>query len=161
MAVQRAASEGLVSPSSISVRRWTTGRSRTRRRWSGVLAALALALAGCGSPRPVPQPSELPFHTSDPLGFTLHWRLDRTADATVAEGVLEAARLDRYSQVTVELAGLDAGGSVVSRGRTTAIPRDFTGTTPWPFTARLRPTGGETRFTVRVADVLPKVTPGR
>jgi hypothetical protein len=61
----------------------------------------------------------------------------------------------------VELAGLDAGGSVVSRGRTTAVPRDFTGTTPWPFTARLRPTGGETRFTVRVADVLPKVTPGR
>lgn len=137
----------------------TTGWSRARRRWSGAL--VALALAGCGTPRPTPQPGELPFHTTDRAGFTLHWRLDETAEAVVAEGVLEAARLDRYSQVTVELAGLDASGSVLSRGRTTATPRDFTGTTPWPFTIRLRPAGGEARFVVRVADVLPKVTPGR
>jgi hypothetical protein len=128
----------------------------------GVLAAFALvALAGCGTPRPVLQPGELPFHTTDPLGITLHWRLEQTADAAIAEGVLEAGRLDRYSQITVELAGLDASGAVVSRGRGSATPRDFTGTTPWPFTARLRPTGGETRFAVRVSDVLPKVTPGR
>jgi hypothetical protein len=130
-------------------------------RWRGALAVLALALAGCGTPRPVLQPGELPFHTSDPLGYVLHWRLDQTADAAVAEGVLEAGRLDRYSQITVELAGLDATGAVVSRGRTVATPRDFTGTTPWPFTARLRPAGGETRFVVRVSDILPKVTPGR
>jgi hypothetical protein len=127
----------------------------------GVLAALALALAACGTPRPVLQPGELPFHTTDPLGITLHWRLEQTANAAVAEGVLEAGRLDRYSHITVELAGLDASGAVVSRGRGSATPRDFTGTTPWPFTARLRPTGGETRFVVRVSDFLPKVTPGR
>ena len=127
----------------------------------GVLAALALALVACGTPRPVLQPGELPFHTTDPLGITLHWRLEQTADAAVAEGVLEAGRLDRYAHITVELAGLDASGAVVSRGRGSATPRDFTGTTPWPFTARLRPTGGETRFMVRVSDVLPKVTPGR
>lgn len=137
----------------------TAARSPTRW-WSGVLAAIALALAGCGTPRPVLQPGELPFHTADPRGFTLHWRLDRTADAALAEGVLEG-RLERYSQVTVELAGLDAGGSLVSRGRSIATPRDFTGTTPWPFTVRLRPTGGETRFVVSVVDILPKVTPGR
>jgi hypothetical protein len=130
-------------------------------RWRGALAVLALALAGCGTPRPVLQPGELPFHTSDPLGYVLHWRLDQTADAAVAEGVVEGGRLERVSQITVELTGLDAGGAVVSRGRTTATPRDFTGTTPWPFTARLRPAGGETRFVVRVSEVLPKVTPGR
>lgn len=128
---------------------------------SGTLVALTLALAVCGTLRPVPQPGELPLHASDPAGFTLHWRLDQTAGAVVADGVLEATRLDRYSLVTMELAGLDASGSVVSRGRTTATPRDFTGTTPWPFTIRLRPAGGEARFVVRVVDVLPKVTPGR
>jgi hypothetical protein len=131
------------------------------RYWAGILAVLALALAACGTPRPVLQPGELPFHTTDPLGFVLHWRLDQTADAAVAEGVLEASRLDRYSHVTVELTGLDASGAVVSRARAGATPRDFTGTTPWPFTVRLRPTGGETRFAMRVSDVLPKVTPGR
>jgi hypothetical protein len=133
--------------------------SRTRRR--GIAALIVLALAGCGVPRPVPQPGELPLHTSDPRGVTLHWRLAETAEAVVAEGVLEAARLDRYSQVTVELAGLDASGSVVSRGRTIATPRDFAGTTPWPFTARIRPAGGEARFVLRVADILPRVSPGR
>lgn len=140
--------------------RWT-GASLTWRRWSAALVALTLTLAGCGTPRPVLQPGELPFHTTDPRGITLHWRLDQTADAAVAEGVLEAGRLERYSQITVELDGLDASGAVVSSGRTIATPRDFAGTTPWPFTARLRPTGGETRFVVRVSDILPKVTPGR
>ncbi len=132
---------------------------QTRRRC--IAALVVLALAGCGVPRPVPQPGELPLHTSDPRGVTLHWRLDETAEAVVAEGVLEAARLDRYSQVTVELVGLDASGSVVSRGRTIATPRDFAGTTPWPFTIRIRPAGGEARFVLRVADILPRVTPGR
>jgi len=133
--------------------------SQPRRRC--IVALVALALAGCGIPRPVPQPGELPLHTSDPRGVTLHWRLDETAEAVVAEGVLEAARLERYSQVTVELVGLDASGSVVSRGRTIATPRDFAGTTPWPFTIRIRPAGGEARFVLRVADILPRVTPGR
>jgi len=130
-------------------------------RVSGAIIALTLALAGCGTQRPAPQPGELPLHASDPAGFTLHWRLDQTAGGIVAEGVLEGTRLDRYSLVTVELAGLDASGSVVSRGRTSVTPRDFTGTTPWPFTIRLRPAGAESRFAVRVVDVLPKVTPGR
>jgi hypothetical protein len=134
--------------------------SQPRRRC--IVALLVLALAGCGMPRPVPQPGELPLHTSDPRGFTLHWRLDETAEAVVAEGVLDGqGRLDRYSQVTVEVAGLDASGSVVSRGRTIATPRDFAGTTPWPFTIRIRPAGREARFVLRVADVLPRVTPGR
>jgi hypothetical protein len=122
---------------------------------------MALGLAGCGAPRAALQPSELPLHVSDPRGFTLHWRLDQTAETVVAEGVLESARLDRFSQVTVELAGLDAGGSVVSQGRAIATPRDFTGATPWPFAIRIHPAGGETRFALRVADALPKVTPGR
>ena len=73
-----------------------------------------------------------------------------------------APAIERSQPLTVvELAGLDASGSVVSRGRTSVTPRDFTGTTPWPFTIRLRPAGAESRFAVRVVDVLPKVTPGR
>src|SRR5262249_8762390 len=122
--------------------------SPTRPRWRGAGAALALLLAGCAAPRPVLQPGELPLHSTDPRGFILHGQLGRTAAAAVAEGVVEAPRLDRYAQVTVELAGLDASGAVVSRSLATALPRDFTGTTPWPFTARLRLTGGENRFVV-------------
>ena len=80
-------------------------------RGPGILAVLALALAACGTPRPVLQPGELPFHTTDPLGFVLHWRLEQTADAVVADGVLESPRLDRYSHVTVELTGVDHYGS--------------------------------------------------
>jgi hypothetical protein len=137
----------------------TTGGSWAR--WRVGAALIALALAGCGTPRPVLTPAELPLHTPDPRGFTLHWRLDQTAEAVVAEGVLESTRLDRFSQVTLELAGVDAQGSVVSRGRTTALPRDFTGATPWPFTIRVRPAGGETRFLLSVTDALPKVSPGR
>jgi hypothetical protein len=133
-----------------------------RRALVALIALIALAVAGCGTARPVPGPGELPLHTADPRGLTLHWRLDQTAETVVAEGVLEGqGRLDRYSQVTVELLGLDAAGSVVSRGRTIATPRDFAGTTPWPFTIRVRPAGGEARFELRVADILPKVSPGR
>ena len=135
--------------------------SPTRPRWRGACAALALLLAGCGAPRPVLQPGELPLHATDPRGFTVHWRLDRAADAVVAEGVVEGGRLDRYAQVTVEVAGLDASGAVVSRSLATALPRDFTGATPWAFTARLRPTGGENQFVVRVTDAMPRPTPGR
>ena len=128
---------------------------------TGVLVALTLALTGCGTRRSVPQSGELPLHASDPAGFAVHWRLDQTAEAVIADGVLEATRLARYSLATLELAGLDASGTVVSRGRATATPRGFTGTTPWPFTIRLRPVGGEARFEVRVVDVVDKVGPGR
>jgi hypothetical protein len=125
-------------------------------RVSSALVVLMFALAGCATPRPVPQPSEFPLHASDASGFTLHWRLDQTAGAVAAEGVLQSTRLDRYSLATVELAGLDASGSVVSRGQMTATPRDFTGTAPWPFTIQLRPAGSEARFVVRIVSVLPR-----
>src|SRR5262245_59774360 len=139
--------------SATTVRSWARGRAGA--------ALIVLVLAGCATPRPALSPGELPLHTPDPRGFTLHWRLDQTAEAVVAEGVVESTRLDRFSQITLELAGVDAQGSVVAHSRTTALPRDFTGATPWPFTIRVRPAGGEARFLLSVTDALPKVSPGR
>jgi hypothetical protein len=53
--------------------------------------------------------------------------------------------------VAIELQGLDSAGRVVSQSSTRTEPRNFTGDRTWPFTVRLRPTGQEDRFALRVS----------
>jgi hypothetical protein len=124
-----------------------------RIRPSLTLVALIASLVGCAAPGPAPRPADFPLHAVDQPPFSLHWRLDRAAGMVTAIGLVDIdGYVDRLSDVTVELQGLDAAGRVVSRARTRTEPRAFAGDATWPFTIRLRPAGGEERFAVRVAE---------
>ena len=118
-----------------------------------VLAALAATLLGCAAAGPTPRPADFPFHGTGPAPFTLHWCLDRDAERVTAVGLLDVDGLvDRLVDATVEMQGLDAAGRVVSRAAVLTESRAFTGDALWRFTVRLRPTGQEERFTLRVSD---------
>ena len=125
-----------------------------------VLGLLA-AVLGCAGPGPAARPTDFPLHASHEGFVALHWRVDRTPEAAVAAGVVEVLQPERIDEVALELEGRDASGRVVSRVRAYVSARSFTGTEPWPFDVRLRLTGPEERFTLRVAELRWKVLRGR
>ncbi len=119
------------------------------RAW--VLVVFPFLLVGCAEQARLVRPQDFPLHASDDPFFNLHWRVDREDGAVMAVGLVEAARVDGIGEVTLELRGLDASGRVVSRslGQTHYGGRLFRGDS-WPFRVRLRPTGQEDRFDLRV-----------
>jgi hypothetical protein len=123
-----------------------------------VLAGLLAAMLGCVAPGPLPRPEDFPSRNVDQPPVTVYWRLDRDTADVSATGLVDVDGLvDRLIQVVVELQGLDASGRVVSRGRAITEPRAFVGDRTWPFTARLRPTGQEADFALRVTEVRWKI----
>jgi hypothetical protein len=126
-----------------------------------LLALLLPALAACaGSPAAPPPTSQFPFRSSDQRPFSVYWQLAEVPGSVNANGVLDVGTyVDRLADATVELVGLDAQGRVVSRGADRVTPRSFSGDTSWPFRVRLTPTGGETRYAVRIAEFNWKVEP--
>ena len=123
-----------------------------------VLGALAALLTACAAAPPAPSPGELPFRASDQPPFAVSWRLTEAPASVSAAGILQIdGYVDRLADATVELAGLDAEGRVVSRATDRLAPRAFAGDAAWPFRLRLVPTGRETRFAVRVAEFNWKV----
>lgn len=107
-------------------------------------------LVGCAGAAGHVRPADFPRHTTDHPFFDVHWRLDREDGAVQAVGLVEAARVDGVAQVTVELVGLDGSGKVVSRRFGHTLGGHLLQWQVRPFTARLRPTGPEARFVVRV-----------
>jgi len=125
-----------------------------------VLGALAALLAACAVAPPAPSPGELPLRVSDQPPFAVSWRLTEAPASVSAAGILQIdGYVDRLADATVELAGLDAEGRVVSRATDRLAPRAFAGDAAWPFRLRLVPTGREARFAVRVAEFNWKVEP--
>lgn len=121
------------------------------------LVTLLVLVTGCGEVKyRFPRPEDFPLHATDHPFFNLHWRLDRKEGVVETVGLVEAARQGGIAEVLLELRGLDASGRVVSRGLGRAYPgvgshggRLFLGDS-WPFVVRLRPTGREDRFELRV-----------
>jgi hypothetical protein len=125
-----------------------------------VLGALAALLTACAAAPPAPSPGELPLRSSDQPPFAVAWQLTEAPASVTAAGILQIdGYVDRLADATVELAGLDAQGRVVSRATDRLAPRAFAGDAAWPFRMRLVPTGRETRFAVRVAEFNWKVEP--
>jgi hypothetical protein len=118
-------------------------------RW--LLVSALVWLAACAGPWRTVGPADFPFHATDHPFFDVHWRLERSARGVLAVGLVEAARQAGVSDVTLELRGVDGGDRVVSRslGTTYGGALLFLGDTR-PFTVRLRPTGQEQRFELRV-----------
>jgi hypothetical protein len=114
---------------------------------------LLVTLGGCAaSSAPPARPADFPNHTPGEL-VTLHWRVDRGDGVATAVGVAEIGPVDRISEVTLTLEGLDREGRVVSRAVDILTPQSFVGEALRPFTLRLRPTGQEDRFALRALDV--------
>ena len=122
------------------------------------LLGLLGAVLGCAGSGPAARPTDFPLHAPHEGFVALHWRVDRTPEAAVAAGVVEVFQPERIAEVVLELEGRDASGRVVSRVRAYVSARSFTGTEPWPFDVRLRLTGPDARFTLRVAELRWKVT---
>lgn len=118
---------------------------------SPLLVVLLVLLAGCAGPGRLARPSDFPLHATDDRFFDLHWRLERDDRAATAVGLVEAARVNGIGEVLLELQGLDESGRVVSRGlgRTYGGMLEHFGDAR-PFTVRLRPSGRESRFALRV-----------
>lgn len=89
------------------------------------------------------------YNTEHPY-FDLHWTVERGDDRVVVEGIVTTSRISRILEVTVELVALDDGGRVVSRALGTTYGGAMSRGESRPFLIRLRPTGRETRFEVRV-----------
>lgn len=115
---------------------------------------LAAGLAGCAAPRYTatypPPPEHFAHHDrSHPL-FDLHWSVERRGDRAVVGGIVTASRASAVQDVTVEAVGLDPQGRVVSRGLGTTFGGRLSQWQSRPFEVRLRPSGGEAAFAVRV-----------
>ena len=134
-------------------------RSTSLPSGRALLAGLLVALAGCAAQGPPARPADFPFHAAEQPLFALHWRLDQWEESVTAVGVVEASP-ERVASVVLELQGLDRGNRIVSRGAGHAFPMTFSGDEAWPFTVRLRPTGQEDRFVVRISSFIGKVTRG-
>ena len=124
-----------------------------RRLWHGVLWLLALGmltmLAGC-APGPMSMvPSDLPFTKNEDI-FEIRWALQKEATVTRAVGLLNTSNATPL-QVTVGLFGLDAQGSIVSRGTSWVRPNSFSSRS-LPFSVALTPTGQEARYELRILD---------
>lgn len=127
----------------------------TRMSTSGwFLLALTGLLFGCAGvqytssyPRP---PEQFASHDVEDPFFDLHWTLERKGDRVVVQGIVAAARVDAIQDVTLEVVGLDASGKVLSRTLGTTYGGRMSRWQSRPFYIRLRPTGREARFAVRV-----------
>lgn len=82
--------------------------------------------------------------------FDLHWNLEREEGRVVVQGIVTASRVDGIQDVTVEVLGLDEGGKVLSRAVGTTYGGRMSQWQSRPFFIRLRPTGREASFDVRV-----------
>ena len=132
------------------------------RRPGGVLLLLVLALvAGCAETARLPRPGDFPFHSSDDPFFDLHWRLDRTGGTARAVGLVEAARVDGISYVTVELRELDAEGRVVSSAQDRTLGGRLARWDWKSFTVDLHPRSQSNRLELKVASFGWWTGPGR
>lgn len=123
--------------------------SRAPRAKHLFLILLAL-LGGCAGMAPPDRPKDFSLHATDHPFFDLHWRLERHESEVRAVGLVEASRQGDFASVFLELLGLNKDGRVVSR----ALGRTFSGRLDrWrtlPFLVRLKPTGQEERFDLKV-----------
>lgn len=122
-----------------------------------LLIALAGVLAGCGGVRYTssypPPPEHFSHHSvGQDRFFDLHWTLERREGQVEVEGIVTASRVGGIAEVTLEVVGLDEGGRVLSRahGVTYGGPMIIQGQSRPFWKIRLRPTGRETEFQVRV-----------
>ncbi len=118
------------------------------------LLTLTGLLFGCAGvqytstyPRP---PEQFASHDVEDPFFDLHWTLERKEDRVVVQGIVTAARVDAIQDVTLEVVGLDPSGQVLSRTLGTTYGGRMSRWQSRPFYIRLRPTGREARFDVRV-----------
>ncbi len=122
-----------------------------------VLVALAGVLAGCGggvrytSSYP-PPPEHFSNHSVEQDGFFgLHWTLERKEAQVIISGIVTAEQVGGVvARATVEVAGVDQAGRTLSRARGVTYGGSFFRGQSRPFWIRLRPTGQETGFRVRV-----------
>ena len=118
-----------------------------------VMGVTSLLFAtGCVAVAPHDRLTEFAFNSGAGANafFDCHWRLYREDGRVKAVGVVEATRQGGFSDVWLELQGLDRDGHVVSKG----LGRTWSGNLDrWqsqPFYVSLRPTGKEDRYEVRV-----------
>jgi len=123
-----------------------------------VLIALAGLLAGCAngvrytSSYP-PPPEHFSNHSVGELDgfFELHWSLERQEAQVVVSGIVAASQVGGVvARATVEVVGVDQAGRTLSRARGVTYGGSFFRGQSRPFWIRLRPTGRETEFRVRV-----------
>lgn len=130
-------------------------RMLTKRLLGTGLLVVAGLLVGCAEgvrysafyPRP---PEHFAEHDLGHPFFDLHWTLERKEDRVIVQGIVTAERASVIQDVTLEVVGLDASGQVVSRALGTTYGGRMSRWQSRPFHIRLRPTGQETRFEVRV-----------
>jgi len=96
------------------------------------------------------RPPDFALHGTDHPFLDIRWRLDRNDGVVLAVGLVEAARRGGIAEVTLELQGLDKSGNIVSRSVGTTYGGPLYQGDSRPFTVRLRPTGEEDRFELRV-----------
>lgn len=97
-----------------------------------------------------PPPEAFAQHDSGHPFFDLHWTLEEEAGRAAVRGIVAASRVDAIQDVTVEVVGLDQEGKVLSRALGTTYGGRMSNGQSRPFFIRLRPTGREARFDVRV-----------
>ncbi|MGH7358697.1 MAG: hypothetical protein ACREJR_07785 [Candidatus Rokuibacteriota bacterium] len=114
----------------------------------GLAVLILTAAVGCATPAPIEVPAELPLVTNDQL-FEFRWALQREAARTRAVGRVRSSSETEF-RLTLDLYGIDAGGRIVSRGRT-YVRSDFD-RQAMPFSVETRPTGQETRYELRVIE---------
>ncbi|MFQ5990527.1 MAG: hypothetical protein ACE5K9_11495 [Candidatus Methylomirabilales bacterium] len=119
-----------------------------------LLLTLAGILAGCAGvqytssyPRP---PEQFAQHDVEHRFFDLHWTLERKDGQVVVRGIVTASRIDAIQDVILEVVGLDESGKIVSRARGRTYGERMLRWQSRPFSIRLRPTGEEARFEVKV-----------
>ncbi|MFQ5946499.1 MAG: hypothetical protein ACE5NC_09680 [Anaerolineae bacterium] len=114
---------------------------------AGLLAACAGARYTSGYP---PPPEDFAQHDVQHRFFDLHWTLERKEGQAVVRGIVTASRIDAIQDVILEVVGLDESGKIVSRARGRTYGERMLRSQSRPFLIRLRPTGGEVRFKVKV-----------
>lgn len=120
------------------------------RRWVSLSLLLPALVAGCAPTGKLVGPGDFSLHLTDHSFVDVHWRLEREPKVVYAVGLVEATRQGGIAEVTLELKGLDRDGHVVSRALGHTFGRPLMRWDTLPFTVRLRPTGREDRFELRV-----------
>ena len=125
---------------------------------AGLLAGCAGVQYTSSYPRP---PEHFAEHDFGHPFFDLHWTLERKEDRVIVRGIVTASRASAIQDVTLEVVGLDATGKVSSRALGTTYGGPMSRWQSRPFGIRLRPTGPETRFEVRVWQFRWELGPAR